>query len=218
MTGPARRASDLSLRRVADLLRSGGCPDDRDFDQFLPRGLQPVSYCHWTPIAAVARAATWLNELKVRSVVDVGSGAGKFCVAAALASGCHFLGVEHRPDLVAGARLLAKRFGVQDRVCFLQEAFGDAAPPPAEAYYLYNPFEENLSDGDQSLDAKVELSDERYLRDVSAAEHWLGLAPVGTYVLTYNGFGGELPCTYEELRSERELPSVLRLWRKASDS
>ena len=38
--------------------------------------------------------------------------------------------------------------------------------------------------------------------------------PRGSYILTYNGFGGRMPKSYEELRIDETLPSLLRLWRK----
>jgi hypothetical protein len=41
---------------------------------------------------------------------------------------------------------------------------------------------------------------------------------VGTYVLVYNGFGGKLPDVYREVKSEHDLPNVMRLWRKARPS
>ena len=36
----------------------------------------------------------------------------------------------------------------------------------------------------------------------------------GTYLLTYNGFGGAVPRTYEQVRVDRDLPNVLRMWRQ----
>ena len=51
------------------------------------------------------------GAVDVQSVVDIGSGAGKFCVAAALGSGCRFTGLEQRPRLVAAARTLAAYTG-----------------------------------------------------------------------------------------------------------
>jgi tRNA G46 methylase TrmB len=99
---------DLALRSaaqpVAEALRSGRCPADRVFDRFLPNELRIVSGQYWTPIMVARRAAVWFDELDIHTVVDIGSGAGKFCVATALASRCHFTGLEQRSQLVASAR------------------------------------------------------------------------------------------------------------------
>ena len=86
--------------------------------------------------------------------------------------------------------------------------------PEADAYYLFNPFGENLDEADGWIAPDVELSDARYERDVSAAEAVLRDAPVGSFVVTYNGFGGRVPWYYREVRVDRELPSVLRMWQK----
>jgi 23S rRNA G2445 N2-methylase RlmL len=160
------------------------------------------------------RAVQWFEELGVRTVVDIGSGAGKFCVAAALAGRCRFIGVEQRPRLVEAARELARRFRVDDRVHFSQGAFGDVALPEADAFYLFNPFGENLYGSGSHIDETVELTEERYVRDVFTTEVFLEHARVGTLVVTYNGFGGMLPDTYRKVRVDRELPNVLRMSRK----
>ncbi len=169
---------------------------------------------YWTPLVVAKRAAEWLADLKVRTVVDIGSGAGKFCVAAALAGRCHFTGLERRSRLVAAARTLAQLFDVDDRVSFVEGAFGNIATPVADAYYLYNPFGEYLFGSKDHFDSDAERSDERYKRDVAAVQDLLQRAHVGTCVLTYNGFGGRVPSSYQEICVDNELPNELRLWRK----
>jgi predicted RNA methylase len=203
-----------SLPRLAAALRERREPPDRLFDHYLPRALRQVSARHWTPLAVVARAAAWLDDLGIRSLVDVGSGAGKFCVAAALACDTSFVGIEQRGDLVQAARELARLFGVEGRVRFEQAAFTPCALPPADAYYVYNPFGENLLRSDEQIDLEVELSAERHAREVTAFEAMLRALPSGAHLLAYNGFGGAMPATFSELRSDDSLPNALRLWRK----
>src|SRR5712691_2830027 len=209
--GPARR---LSPRRFSYSLLSGNFPADRAFDHFLPDELRVVSSQYWTPLVVAKRAAEWLDDLKVRTVVDIGSGAGKFCVAAALAGRCRFTGLEQRTRLVASARTLARRFEVDDRVSFVEGTLGDIATPVADAYYLYNPFGEYLFGSKEHFDSDVERSDERYKRDVAAVQDLLQRARFGTCVLTYNGFGGRVPSSYQQICVDNELPNELRLWRK----
>lgn len=203
-----------SPRGLAEALRQGRCPRDSTFDGFLRQELQEVSEQYWTPLRVAVRAARWLDEHHVGSVLDVGSGAGKFCVAAALAGNAHFMGVEQRPRLVSAAQELASLFEIEDRVAFVHGTFGEVPLPRAEAYYLYNPFEENLYGRDSHLDAEIDLGPDRFDRDTTAVEQLLDDAKAGTYLLTYNGFGGRVPSSYRELRVDRDLPSVLCLWRK----
>jgi hypothetical protein len=203
----------LSLAEIAAALRSQSCPTDRAFDRLLPEALQVVSHEYWTPLHVAVRAARWFEEMGVRSVVDIGAGVGKFCVAAALASSCRFVGLEQRGWLVDVARSLVDAFDLGERVDFVVGALGEARVPDADAYYFYNPFGENLF-FDGHLDKEVELGDERYDRDVAAAESLLRNAPLGTYALTYNDFGGMMPRAYRLLRTDRHLPRDLCLWRK----
>ena len=90
-----------SPQQIADALQRGERPSERHFDRFLPAALR-VSHEHWTPLAVALRVAQWLRELHVTTIVDVGAGAGKFCVALALASECEITGVEQRPQCGVG--------------------------------------------------------------------------------------------------------------------
>lgn len=208
-------APKASPSQIATALRAKMSPPDWVFDRHLPEELRLVSRQHWTHLAVAVRVAEWLTEHKVRTIVDIGSGAGKFCVAAALAGESHFLGLEQRPRLVQAARELARLFEIEERVSFVEHLFGEDPTPTAEAYYLYNPFGENLFGPDDHLDEDVELNQERYQRDVAAVIALLQRAASGTCLLTYNGFGGIIPSGYREVHIDRELPNILRMWRKA---
>ncbi|HET7504817.1 MAG TPA: hypothetical protein VFK02_27530 [Kofleriaceae bacterium] len=200
--------------QLAALIRAGGEPHDEAFDQFLPARLREVSGRFWTPLVVAARTAAWFAELEVATVVDIGSGAGKFCVAAALGCSTRFVGLEQRPRLVAAAGRLARAFGVDDRVRFVAGALDPVTAPAADAYYLFNPFGENRFGPEGHLDEDVELGEERYQRDIAAVELLLERAPVGTYVVTYNGFGGRVPFGYDQIRVDRTLPNMLRMFRR----
>lgn len=204
---------DVDARLVSDALRAGAL-DDASFDQFIPYEDRRLSSEYWTPVHVAVRAAQWLDYFGARVVVDVGSGVGKFCVAAALSGQCQFIGIEHRVRLVATARALARRFDVEDRITFVQSAMQDASWPKADAYYMFNPFGENLCRQEERLDRDVELGIDRYKREIAAAERYIEQAPRGTLLLTYNGFGGRVADSYEEVAIDRDLPYELRMWRK----
>jgi SAM-dependent methyltransferase len=204
-----------SPARIAEVLRAGRCPPDRAFDIFLPEDLGNLSTDQWTPLEVALSAAKWLNEFGVRRVVDIGSGPGKFCVAAALAGSCEVVGLEQNPRFVRVARSLARLFGVHHRVRFVQGILGDDLLPPADAYYLYNPFAQHLFAPSDDLGWGASPNYQRYRRDVMTAQDVFRRAPTGTIVLTYNGFGGLMPASYEACRVDRELPCVLRMWQKS---
>jgi predicted RNA methylase len=214
-TADATLDSEVEARELGDALRAGEGAHDDDFDQFIPHEDRRVSADYWTPVRVATRAAQWLDYFGARSVVDVGSGVGKFCVAAALGSHCQFTGIEHRSRLVTASRALARTFDVEDRIDFVQSTTTDVGWPKADAYYLYNPFGENLSRFEYQLDRDVELGIDRYKREIAAAERFIEHAPRGTFLLTYNGFGGRVPDSYEQVAIDRDQPYELRMWRKA---
>src|SRR4051812_18571180 len=88
-TSPAPTTAGMNPAQVAEALGAGMRLTDASFDQFLFDPLRALSSQHWTPLAVAARAAEWFEQRNIRTVVDIGSGAGKFCVAAALAGHCH---------------------------------------------------------------------------------------------------------------------------------
>lgn len=210
------RLARVAARRLAVALRAGRCPTDATFDRFLPAPLQDLSPRYWTPLAVIKRASEWLDGLDIQSVADIGSGAGKFCVAGALFSRCRFIGLERSPSLVASARRLARLFGVDDRVRFDCGALGETSTPVADAYYFFNPFDDHsweLTDWETS----IPRNGGRHLGDVVVAEELLRGAPRGTCVLTYNGFGGRIPESYRLIRIDLAFTGGLRLWRKDND-
>lgn len=210
---PAARR--LAAHYLAEAMRSGRCPSDRTFDRFLPEPLRLVSSEYWTPLAAVKRAAAWLDDLGLRRVADIGSGSGKFCVAGALFSRrCRFVGIEQYASLVAAARELADLFGLGRRVRFVAGALGTVPDPVADVYYFFNPFGENDFGPDHPPEAGVATTEARYAEDIAAAEDLLRRVPPGTCVLTYNGFGGRMPADYATVHVDRTLRSELRLYRK----
>ncbi len=132
------------------------------------------------PCASPDGAAEIFDDLGVSRVLDVGSGPGKFCVVAgARAPRISFVGIEHRPHLVAAAQSLAAAVGARN-VTFIH---GDATSLPAadfDGFYVFNSFAENGFSSDDQLDQTVELSHVRRVDDVMRVERWLATRDVGT--------------------------------------
>lgn len=208
------RAGRHAARLAAAALRAGRAAADDAFDGVLPLELRDVSGHYWTPIPVVRRAAAWLREAQVRTVIDIGSGAGKFCVAAALLTRCRVIGLEHRGSLVAASRELAELFGVDDRVSFVEGDLDAAATLSADAYYLFNPFGEYAFESAHVADPGVTFTPQTQSRDVAAMTALLSRAPRGTFVITYNGFGGKFPPGYEQIDVADRLPGTLRFWKQ----
>ena len=47
--------SSITPSSVAESLRAGKCPPDREFDRFMTSDLQMVSSQYWTPLAVVVK-------------------------------------------------------------------------------------------------------------------------------------------------------------------
>ena len=169
--------------------------EDEKFDQIYPAKVRKLSSLHWTPVRIAAAAADLLVTAPGTRVLDVGCGPGKFClVGASLAEG-HFTGVEQRGELVAAAMAAAARLELRD-VEFLHANVIDVPFSDYDAFYIFNPFEENMFQG-HKIDSAVSLSPDLfkcYTRYVAAQ---LGARPLGTRVVTYMGYADEIPSCYE---------------------
>jgi SAM-dependent methyltransferase len=190
---------------------------DAQCDALLPLAVRRVSSVYWTPVRVARRAAQIFDDLGVTRVLDVGSGPGKFCVVAgARAPRISFVGIEHRPHLVAAAQSLAAAVGASN-VTFIH---GDATCLPGadfDGFYIFNSFAENRSSADDQFDQTVELSRVRRVDDVMRVERWLSTRDVGTVLLTYHGLGGPIPRSYERVHVETAGSAWLRAWRKGRD-
>ena len=211
------RNARRSARLVAAALRAGRSSANDAFDRFLPDSLREVSDKYWTPLSVVRRVAAWLREEQIRTVVDIGSGAGKFCVAGALLTRCRFIGLEQRASLVDAARDLAAAFEVDDRVTFVHGNCDPKTTPVGEAYYFFNPFGPYRFDSPRFAEPTVTFTSETQRADLAAVTDLLTQAPVGTFAVTYNGFGAKLPPAYEQLDFALRIPGTLRLWKKTGN-
>jgi SAM-dependent methyltransferase len=186
--------------------------EDPAFDAVYPAPVRRISRRFWTPVEVARRAAELFVGAGVQRVLDVGSGVGKFVlVAAKTAPQVQFVGVEHRKhlvDIACGARdelgLDNARFRVADVTRMSWADFGGV--------YLFNPLAENLFDGADRIDGRVELSARRLELDAGRIERALRRAPVGTAIVTYHGASARIPGCYTLETCEAAGSDWLRLW------
>jgi predicted RNA methylase len=201
-----------NLSAVVRALRANQRVRDSVFDQVYPPYIRRASETFWTPVAVARTAARWLGETECKRILDVGSGPGKFCIVLSLALQRRVSGVEQREELVQIARRAASAYGA--KVTMVHGTVECIDPKRYDAFYLFNPFGENLYDPDDHLDDSVELSPQRGLRDLAVVEAWLDAAALNTCALTYHGFGGRIPSTYQLVHSAKRGTDRLRLWTK----
>jgi predicted RNA methylase len=208
----------MEVAEISEQIQKGLLVPDADFDAWLPEAARKRSARYWTQVGVAMRVSRWLEQRGVSTVLDVGSGAGKFCVVGALSSAMRFTGVEQRGRLVEAARGLAERFDVSKRVSFVRGPLDMVDFADFDALYFYNPFGENLFPDRDRLDDTVEVSRARFERDVAKVEYLLGRMPIGAYVVTYNSCGARIPDSFDLIHVKTARTNLLRLWRKARDS
>jgi len=207
-----RATQTRGFRDVAAALRRGELVYDRVFDDVFPFAIRRASSVHWTPVEVAVRGAQLLTQGVTNPVLlDVGAGVGKFCTIAAASARATVHGVEHRKHFVEIARQAAEKLGVE--VEFTHGTIVDHVLSEVTGVYLFNPFAENLASRADHLDDSVELSEDAYWRSVCAVERFLDRANEGTRVVTYCGWGGAMPASYELVLRERRAGTI-ELWKK----
>jgi SAM-dependent methyltransferase len=169
--------------------------EDEKFDLIYPAQIRKLSSVFWTPVAVAAEAAKLLVTTLETRVLDIGCGPGKFCLVAASLMDGRFAGIEQRSDLVTAARQAAKDLCLTD-VEFLHGNVMDIEFTDYDAFYLFNPFEENMFDG-HKIDRAVPLSPTLFKRYTTHVSTRLGTKPVGTRVVTYMGYADDIPSCYD---------------------
>jgi len=179
---------------------------DREFDRLIPSDLRHLSSTHWTPVRVAIRAASLLCASRHMRILDVGSGVGKLCSIGAMSTLGLWCGVEQHAPLVSTATQLARALGVEDRTRFIHADGFSIDWNEYDALYFYNPFELALF-GDPATAPSTTVQ-------VARVQQRLAALPNCTRVVTFHGFGGVMPPTFELLYHER-IPVVgldLALW------
>lgn len=198
------------VEELARTLREGCAVDDVVFDRLYPASQRFRSWLHWTPLDIARRAAALLAPRTGSRVLDVGAGVGKVCLVGASITGARWVGIERDPDMVEAARAAASALGVTDRATFVCGDLADVPWGMFEGFYLFNPFAESLFTADEEHDALTRR--ERYIEHVAFVQDQLARAQVGTRVVTYHGFGGDVPPGFALAHREAAREDELCLW------
>ena len=199
MPRPIQPPSELTQMLTA--LAAGDRVSEREFDLIFPSEVRKFSRTHWTPLAAALRAAQLLAPNPGARVLDVGSGCGKLCLISALTTKGQFTGIEQDRDFAATATSIAKLHRIP-RVQFIA---GDALErdwSKYESLYLFNPFANHVE------------NEAEFLRIVEKVTQKLASLGPATRVVTYHGFGGQMPSTFVQELAEAIGPGILQLWVK----
>ncbi|OCX54864.1 hypothetical protein BEL04_09020 [Mucilaginibacter sp. PPCGB 2223] len=185
--------------------------NDAAFDWLYPEHLQLLSLRHWTPLAIARMAAKFMAEPGAR-VLDIGSGIGKFCLAAAYEfPETYWYGVEQRHELIYHAEE-AKGFTRLPNVHFIYANMTQVNFNEFDHFYLYNAFYENI-DPENPIDDTIEISESLYNYYTRYLFNALEEKPAGTRLVTFHLSGEEVPPAYRLVNVACD--TLLKMWVKS---
>lgn len=205
----------VKVQNIFRALKCGAQPSDREFDEVFSRGTSLLSSAHWTPVEVAVCAVDMLVTSRGTRVLDVGCGPGKFCLIGAATREVIFTGVDLRNHLLKEGRHIARKASLSN-IEFIHGNMMDLDWSNYDAFYLYNPFLENLC-RPAMIDEAVSLKPEYFYRYVEAVQEKLMDLPMGTRVVTYHGFGGEMPYGYRMAANKEIGSDFLQCWIKEID-
>lgn len=174
--------------------------------------IQELSKTHWSPIKVTLEAVKLIQPTQRTRILDIGSGCGKFCLVASLSSSGNYFGIEIRPNLHEIANQKKEKLSA-DNTEFLLGDMANLNWSNFDAFYLYNPFFENIASYNH-IDHSIPLATENFIRYTATVTAKLRKCKVGTKVVTYHGFGGDLPNDYFCEASKKAGSGELNLWVK----
>lgn len=184
---------------------------DSIFNSLYPKEIQDVAEKHWTPLIVAQKAADFLSASPGTRILDIGSGSGKFCLAAAHQHPLNlYYGVEQRKNLVALSETIAHKFQLKN-VYFICDNINNIDFSNYDHFYFYNSFYENMK-GTQKIDSNVIYSEELYHYYNRYVYKELNKKPSGTRLVTYHSFANEVPPHYEIVQTDYN--EYLKFWIK----
>jgi Methyltransferase domain len=184
---------------------------DVDFDAIFPDDIQKFTRLHFSPIEVSKHVAKFLTQKKSNAkILDIGSGAGKFCMVGSLFTDGHFTGVEQRESLHVIANEIAETHFLQ-KVEFILENIVNIPFGDFDGFYIFNSFYENVSFDDNITD-EINLSQPNYDTYSAYVKQELDKMPVGTRLATYFCSRSIAPDSYKLI--EDTFNENLNFWEK----
>lgn len=184
---------------------------DTQLHKLYPEPIRAQARMHWSPLYIVQKAVSYLATNNTVKILDIGSGAGKFCLAGAFYKpSVSFFGVEQRKNLIEYAEAARKELGFRN-VQFIYRNFTQLNLNEYDHFYFYNSFFENL-DGTEKIDNEIVYSNELYNYYSIYLYNQLQKMPNGTRIATYCSWGDEIPPCYQ--LAEAHFNDLLKFWIK----
>ncbi len=168
---------------------------DKEFDGIYTDDVQKMAECYFTPVDVAIQASHFLAQNPNANILDIGSGAGKFCLIGAAVSGGYYTGVERDPALHTIASEQALKFEFSN-VSFIHDDIISINFKDYNAFYLFNPFIDLLN---QSAASEIKRDENKaaFGRYTHYVFEQLQDMPEGTLLVTYFAYPGAVPPYYD---------------------
>lgn len=212
-------AADLNTDRsklspyFVNALINGERVEDHEFDSLLPENLEELADVQFSRVRVARVVSSLLTDASSEtSFVDLGSGVGKLCLLLALLTKFTITGIERRPQLVQVAKKLCAANLPEARVSIEQGDIFDYDWSRFDVLYLYNPFHEHIVTRDHLIDGNIRAG--RSVYDGYVKECFSRFANLHEHqrVITYHGFGGQMPVRFQLLGEERVGGGTVKMW------
>lgn len=197
---------------VFELLKLNIDIPDIDFNAIYPPRISSLAKKHWSSVSISKLASEFLVDRPGTKVLDIGSGAGKFCLIGATNTKGHFTGVEQRGELVELSARLSKSYRIHN-VKFIHANITSIKFNDYDAFYFYNSFYENI-DVLNSIDFSVRLDIQLYHRYSMHLVEQLVSLPAGTRLVTFCSPLSIVPQSFKLQDSSHG--GLLKFWEKVS--
>jgi SAM-dependent methyltransferase len=184
---------------------------DLQFHKLYADPLIAQASMHWTPLHIAKKAAAFLAAEPGKKILDIGSGGGKFCLAAAYYQpACFYYGIEQRKQLVEAAETAQEAARVQN-VAFIHANLKETDLGNYDHFYFFNAFFENIND-EYKIDTDIAYSRELYYTYNRYLYKQLDKKPPGTRLVTFHSTQDEIPGSYHEVGGSDD--ALLKFWMK----
>jgi len=183
---------------------------DDEFNAIYPRKIQRLAEKHFTPVSVAKTASEFLVTKPGTKVLDIGSGAGKFCLVGTVNTSGHFTGIEQRPSLVELSKRLSTSYGLNN-VTFINANVTSIDFNEYDAFYIYNSFYENLNNHD-SIDDTVLLTPPLYNSYLMYTLGQLSRLSPAVRLVTYYTYHTIVPPSFKLIDSLHD--GNLKLWER----
>lgn len=184
--------------------------DDDDFDEIYPEDIRPMAFTHFTPVEMAIKAANFLVQKPGTKVLDIGSGAGKFCMIGSVCTAGHFTGVEQRDNLHELGLRIYEKYKLKN-ITFVNSNINQIDFSNFDAFYFFNPFYENIIQFEK-IDNTIEVETNLYDEYSNYVKDQLDKMPTATRLVTFFSAYDEVPKSYKLISQDDR--RKISMWEK----